>query len=275
MNIPHSYLFVPGNRPDRFDKAITFGADAVILDLEDSVPPSDKEAARAYVARWLSAGRKALVRVNGPDTVWFRDDLECCASAGVVGIVLPKAEHEEDVLFVARVCNGKPILLLIETAKGISKLDLLVRNEQVQRVIFGTIDFQLDLGIEGDGEELLYFRSKIVLSSRLAGILPPIDGVCTAFDDLQLLREQTLSGRRLGFGGKLCIHPKQIKIINESFKPSADEIAWARRVVDATTAAQGAAVAVDGRMIDRPVMLKAERILCEAGVFGSKYSRLI
>ena len=262
--IPHSYLFVPGNRPERFDKACSAGADAVIIDLEDAVPPAEKPAAREAVTRWLARERPVLVRINGPDTEWFAADLEICRVPGVAGIVLPKAERMDTVLHVAHVCESKPLHLLIETARGFADLDLLARAPCVQRLLFGSIDFQLDLGIEGDDEELLYFRSQLVLSSRIAGIPAPVDGVCTALDDTLQLREHTLRGRRLGFGGKLCIHPRQVSMVNQCFAPSADEIAWARRVLDAASVTQGAAVAVDGRMVDRPVILKAERIMSEA-----------
>lgn len=262
--LPHSYLFVPGNRPERFDKACSSGADAVIIDLEDAVPAAEKPAARAAVGQWLTPERSVLVRINGQDTEWFFADLELCRSAGVAGILLPKAEQTDAALLVENICKGKPLHLLIETAKGFANLDQLAGGPRVQRLIFGSIDFQLDLGIEGDDEELLYFRSHMVLASRIAGIQSPVDGVCTAIDDVKQLRDHTLRSRRLGFGGKLCIHPRQVTLVNECFAPSSAEVTWARRVLEAASAAHGAAVAVDGRMVDRPVILKAERLVSEA-----------
>ena len=130
--------------------------------------------------------------------------------------------------------------------------------------MFGSIDFCVDLGIEGDDHELDYFRSQLVLASCLAGIAAPVDGVTTAINDEQVLQSDTLRGKRFGFGGKLCIHPKQIAVVRAAYLPSAAEVAWAQRVVAAATAAHGGAVAVDGKMVDRPVILKAERILQQA-----------
>lgn len=131
----------------------------------------------------------------------------------------------------------------------------------VERLVFGSIDFQLDLGIGGDDDALLYFRSRIVLASRLANLPAPVDGVSTAIGDLQALQGDTARARRLGFGAKLCIHPNQVNAVNRGFSPSEGEMAWAQRVLDAAQAAGGAAVAVDGKMIDRPVILRAQAVL--------------
>lgn len=259
-----SYLFVPADRPERFDKALAAGAHAVIVDLEDAVPPAAKPAARSALAAWLSPERPVLVRVNSADTEWYRDDLEACRHPGVAGIVLPKAEEIDAV--VGGLCSGSRILIpLIETARGFARAATIAACTGVQRLVFGTIDFQIDLGIDGDGEELLHFRSGLVLVSRLANLRPPVDGVCTAFDDAARLAAETRYARRLGFGAKLCIHPKQVAVVNGAFAPTEAEIAWARRVTEAARATAGAAVAVDGRMVDRPVLLKAEAILTEAG----------
>jgi citrate lyase subunit beta / citryl-CoA lyase len=266
MNRPiaRSWLFVPGNRPERFDKACVAGADAVIVDLEDAVPPSEKAAARAALASWLRPGQPVVVRINGADTAWFEGDLALCAQPGLAGIMLPKAERREVLARLAAIAPAVPLLPLIETAVGFANAGTLARTPQVQRLVFGSIDFQVDLGIDGDGEELHYFRSQLVLVSRLGGIQPPVDGVCTAIDDADVLRADTLRGRRFGFGGKLCIHPRQVAAVNACWRPAGDEVAWAERVLAAGEAAQGQAVAVDGKMVDRPVLLRAERILAEA-----------
>src|SRR5690606_21829985 len=132
---------------------------------------------------------------------------------------------------------------------------------------FGTIDFQVDLGMrDADEDDLLPFRTQFVLESRLASIGAPIDGVSTAIDDAERLAHDVQRARRLGFGGKLCIHPRQVAQVNALFAPNDDEIAWAKRVLEAAASAGGAAVAVDGRMVDKPVMLRAEAILREAGL---------
>ncbi|MFC7513535.1 HpcH/HpaI aldolase/citrate lyase family protein [Herbaspirillum sp. GCM10030257] len=261
--IARSYLFVPGNRPERFDKACAAGADAVIIDLEDAVPPADKDQARAAVASWLSPDRDVLIRLNSADTEWFAADLGLCGKAGVAGIVLPKAERTEDLERVTAQ-GAKAVLPLIETAQGFAHAGALSKVAGVQRLMFGSIDFQLDMGIDGEGEELLYFRSQLVLLSRLAGIQPPVDGVTVAIDDAAQLHVDTLRARRLGFGGKLCIHPRQLPVVGDAFYPGADEIAWAERVLEAASRANGAAIALDGKMIDLPVIRKAQDIAAEA-----------
>ena len=266
MAIVRSYLFAPGSRPERFAKALEAGADAVILDLEDAVGLADKAVARDAIAGWLSPERPVLVRINGSDTPWFEDDLAICGLPGVAGVVLPKAERPEQVAaVVARAGAGVPVLPLIETAAGIWNAHAVASVPGVQRLLFGTIDFQVDMGIDGEGEELLHFRSQLVLVSRVAGLQAPVDGVCTAIDDPQRLQDETRRARRLGFGAKLCIHPKQVGVVRDCWTPTPEEVDWARRVVAADAASGGAAVALDGKMIDRPVLLKAREILAGAG----------
>lgn len=259
--IPRSYLFVPGNRPERFAKACAAGAGAVIIDLEDAVAADEKLAARAMVKAWLSAAQPVCIRINGADTEWFRDDLALCALPGVTGVVLPKAERIEDIALAAAMSAGLAILPLIESAQGFAQVRALAHAPQVQRLLFGAIDFQLDLGIDGDDDALLAFRSQLVLESRLAGLDAPVDGVTVAIDDTEQLLADTARARRLGFGAKLCIHPRQVSHVNQCFRPGAQEIAWARKVQAAASAAQGGAVAVDGKMVDRPVLRKAQQIL--------------
>jgi citrate lyase subunit beta / citryl-CoA lyase len=262
--VARSYLYVPGNRPDRFDKACAAGADAVIVDLEDAVPPVEKEAARAALASWLSPDKSVMVRVNAAGSEWFERDLAACDAAGVAGVILPKAEEIDDgVLSLCR-RRGIACLPLIETAAGMAQAESVAATPCVQRLMFGTIDFQFELGIDGDGDELLAFRSRLVLASRLAGIQSPVDGPCTSWEDQALLMADSQRARKLGFGGKLCIHPKQVAIVNAAFSPDEAQIAWASKVLDAAQRSGGAAVAVDGRMIDRPVILKAERIARQA-----------
>jgi citrate lyase subunit beta / citryl-CoA lyase len=259
---PRSYLFVPGNRPDRFAKACAAGADAVVLDLEDSVAAGDKLKARAAVAAWLTSAQAVLVRVNTSDSEWFRDDLSLCRKPGIAGVLLPKAERVEEIRLVAEHFGAEvPILPQIETARGFRNALALASAKPVQRLLFGSIDFQLDLGMTAEEGELLYFRSQIVLDSRSAGIQPPVDGVTTDIHSMERVRADTLRARRLGFGGKMCIHPKQVPVVNEGFTPSAEEEAWARRVVEASSEARGAAISVDGKMVDRPVLARAEIIL--------------
>jgi len=260
--IARSYLFVPGNRPDRFDKACASGAHAVVVDLEDAVGIGEKIPARNAVTAWLDPARPVVLRVNAVDTEWFRDDVALGALAGVAAVMLPKTESADQVRVVAdRIANRVPVLPLIESAKGFDKSADVANARNVQRLVFGSLDFQLDLGLDGDGAETLYFRSRLVLVSRLAGIQPPVDGVWTDIGDPEQLRAHTLRNRRLGFGGKLCIHPSQVAHVNACFRPSEDEVAWAKRVLEAVSLSKGSVVKVDGRMVDSPVIRKAEQIL--------------
>ena len=269
--VARSYLFVPGNRPDQFAKAARAGADAVIIDLEDAVPPHEKDPARDAVAKWLRPEQPVVIRINGAETAWFAQDAAVCRSPGVAAIMLPKTDRVEQVRRVEITVGRRiPILPLIETAHGFANALDIARDPSVARLIFGAIDFQMDTGIHGDGDELLYFRSALVLYSRLAGIEAPVDGINTEIDDPERLRADTLRARRLGFGGKLCIHPKQVPHVNACFLPTAEEIAWAKRVLEAAAASRGAAVASAGEMIDRPVILRAERILRESDRHGSQ-----
>jgi len=258
-----SYLFVPGHRPERFAKALDSGADAVIVDLEDAVAPEHKDPAREALVAWLSPAHPVIVRINGADTPWFEADCALARQPGVAALMLPKAGALDELAQVQ--ATGVPLLPIIETAQGYAQAQTLARAPGVQRLVFGSIDFQLDLGIEGEGEELLMFRSGLVLASRLAGLPAPVDGVSTALEDAAQVQADAARARRLGFGAKLCIHPRQVAAVHRAFAPGEAEIAWARRVVAAAAAAHGGAVAVDGKMVDKPVLLKAQGILEAVG----------
>jgi citrate lyase subunit beta / citryl-CoA lyase len=258
---PRSYLFVPGDRPERIAKARASGADAVIVDLEDAVAPTNKGAARAAVAGALDAMHPVVLRINGADTAWFDDDARLAAHPGVAGVMLPKAAAAEPVAALRAASGGKPVLALIESAAGMANLRGLATTAGVARLVFGSIDFQLDLDIADDDLALLAFRSQLVLASRVASLPSPVDGVTTALDDIARIETEARRARSLGFGGKLCIHPKQVAIVNGAFSPSETELAWAQRVIDAAAAAGGAAVAVDGKMVDAPVLARARRLL--------------
>lgn len=262
--VARSYLFVPGNRPDRFAKALASGAHAVVIDLEDAVGAGEKGVARKAVSEWLDPTHPVVVRVNGASSEWFRDDLALCGRPGIVAVMVPKVEDADHVRLVAEGTRGRlPLLPLVESARGFDRAADIARAPGVQRLVFGSLDFQLDLGLAGDGEETVYFRSHLTLVSRLAGLQPPVDGVWPGIGDGDQMLAHALRARRLGFGGKLCIHPSQVAAVNSAFLPSEEEIAWARRVLQ--VAAQGAVGTVDGRMVDRPVILRAEEILDEAG----------
>jgi citrate lyase subunit beta / citryl-CoA lyase len=271
---PRSYLFVPGDRPERFDKAWDSAADALILDLEDAVAPARKAQAREAVAAWLSPQRPVWIRINAADSPWFDDDLALLARPGVAGAMVPKAEVLPAALTEAAARHGIGLIALVETAQGIARAGALAATPGVVRLAFGSIDFQVDLGIEGDDDALLYFRSQLVLASRLASIAAPIDGVTVAVNDPEPLRHDTRRSRRLGFGAKLCIHPQQIATVHEVLSPSAEERAWADRVIAALKESAGAAVAVDGKMVDRPVLLRAQRIAAQPGAGSTRGNKV-
>jgi citrate lyase subunit beta/citryl-CoA lyase len=247
-------LFVPGHRSDRFAKAVDSGADAVILDLEDAVAESDKDSARAAVAEWFSGGGVGFVRINAPGTPWFEADLEVVAKYGCP-VVLPKAEDPEALAAI-----DAPLIPIIETATGIESATALCAVKNVARVAFGSVDLATQLGVRHDDEVALgYARSRLVLSSTAAGIAPPLDGVTTDLGDPDVLESDIQHARRLGFGGKLCIHPKQISAVKKGFAPTEEELRWARRVLEAGDSVS----AVDGQMVDRPVLERARRLLAQ------------
>lgn len=259
-----SLLFVPGDRPERFDKALGAGADRVIVDLEDAVAPADKPRARDAVRQWLKPDQAVIVRINSADTIWFEEDLALSAAAGVAAVMLPKAESAQTIARVVG-AGARAVLPLIESGAGMASLDRIASAPGVHCLAFGSIDLQADLGMRDALEdELLMFRTQIVLASRLAGLAPPVDGVTTAIDDAERLQLDVQRARRLGFGGKLCIHPRQVEGVNRGFAPGAAELEWAHRVLSAAAAAGGAAVAVDGKMVDKPVLLRAQALLREA-----------
>jgi citrate lyase subunit beta/citryl-CoA lyase len=277
---PVSYLFVPGNRPERFDKACASGAQAVILDLEDAVAPDAKAQARTAIAGWLAArppaagGPAIALRINATSTPWFIDDLALCRLPGVGVVLLPKAEHVDGLAEVTQVLPpAATVLPIVESAFGFERLPSIAAAPRVSRLAFGTLDFRVDLGLGADAErapgdeepELAYFRSRLVLASRIAGLLPPVDGVTASLDDDARLEAEAQRARRFGFGAKLCIHPKQVEPVHRAFRPSPAQVEWARRVLDAVRQSGGSAIQVDGRMVDRPVILEAESVLARAG----------
>jgi citrate lyase subunit beta/citryl-CoA lyase len=240
-----------------------------VLDLEDAVPLDRKDEARTQVAHWLMArgqegGPIVGVRINAAHTPWHAADIAMCAQAGVAALMLPKAEGAAVLRAIAEALPRAVLWPLVETARGIDQLDAIAAAPRVQRLVFGSIDFQADLGIEGEGIELLFFRSRIVLASRVAGLQPPVDGVSTSIDDPASVEADARQARRLGFGAKLCIHPKQVETVNRGFSPTPAQCEWARRVIEADAASGGAPVAIDGKMVDRPVVLKAQALLAAA-----------
>ncbi|HSV60516.1 MAG TPA: CoA ester lyase [Variovorax sp.] len=266
-----SLLFVPGNRPERFIKALHSGADAVVLDLEDSVPLGDKQVARDAIAKaWpelQAAGVPLVLRINALQSATGEEDLQWLAGlAPPAGVMLPKAESAAALQRARAVLPGVPLLPLIESAAGYAALPEIAAAPGVLRLVVGHIDFMADLGMQcsEDERELAPLRFAVAVATRLNSLAPAVDGVTAAIDDAQRLAEDTRRALRLGFGAKLCIHPKQVPVVHEALAPSEDELAWARRVIAADAAANSSAVQLDGRMVDLPVVLQARRTLARA-----------
>lgn len=265
---PQTYLFVPGNRPERFAKALASGTDRIILDLEDAVAPGDKAAARAAIAQWMaSAGQasaKVLIRINDAATEWHAQDLALAHSVQAVCVMLPKCEAAAQVAAVlAELTSSATVLPLIETARGVLALPDIATAPGVDRLAFGALDYMADLDIPADSLALDVAASQIAVASRAAGLASPLAGVTPALDAAQV-SDDMRHARSLGFGAKMCIHPAQVAAVRAALAPGAQELAWAHRVLQACQASGTGAFQLDGKMVDRPVVLKAQRIAAQA-----------
>ena len=283
-----SFLFAPGNHARRTEKAFTLGADAVILDLEDAVPPAEKPAARQMVSAALARPRacRGYVRVNAMGTPWCYADLVGTVGPGVDGVVLPKVESAADLhaidWLVANLERDRglepgtlDLLPILETAAGLQRVDRILQARslrpysgrwRVRRVAFGGVDYARDLELRPslDEPELADARARVVLASRGAGLEPPVDSPWLHFKDAGGFARALERSRRHGFQGRICIHPEQVAVVNAAYSPSAEEVAMAVRIVAAFREAEAkgsAAIQVDGQMIDYPVVHQAERLL--------------
>ena len=268
MRPPRSYLFVPGDRPERFAKALASGADRVVLDLEDAVAPERKALAREAVAEALaradaSTAAALVVRINDESTPWFQADLALLAAGRATTVMLPKAERPDTFAQLQAHCPGLAVLALIESARGVLNAQALAAAPGVQRLVFGSIDFALDLDLSGDPLGFDLAAGLIALASRAAGLPAPVAGVTPDIHHDEALRTELARARAHGFGAKLCIHPRQVTVLHAALLPTEAELDWARRVV-AATQGSGTAVQVDGRMVDRPVLQSALALLARA-----------
>lgn len=249
---------MPGDRPERFAKARATGADAIVIDLEDAVPPDRKRAALTHTLEWLGAGNEAVVRINGVATDWHAAEVEALSRTGA-GVMLPKTESAAHLARLHDVLGDRTIAL-IESARGVQDADALAESPGVVRLALGNVDLSAELGIDpGSHSALAYSRGRLVMASAAAGLHPPIDGVTTALDSPSVLAADLAVTRELGLGGKLCIHPRQVGPTNDALRPTEDEVAWAHRVLEAADA-NGVSV-VDSMMVDPPVIKRAERII--------------
>lgn len=286
MRALRSLLNTPANRPNMVEKAFGYGADAVILDLEDAVPRDQKADARAIARDAIAAqhGGSVYVRVNGLRSGLVEDDLEAVAVAGLKGIQLPKVDDAETVRMIDRLLSdleharGLPpgsieLLVSLESARGVfAAHEILTAVDRVGSVMIGTAehgDLHGDIGyvVTPGEEETLYLRSRVLLAARVAGITNPIDGVYADYRNLDGLEATARRARALGYRGKKVIHPAQVPIVNRVFSPTAAELDFHRRVIDVfeTALERGEATAVvDGQMIDYAMADTARRVLARA-----------
>lgn len=257
-------LYVPGDRPDRFDKAAASGTQLVIVDLEDAVAPDRKALARDEVVTWLGSrafdGVAVDVRVNAGDA----DDLAAVATLDpAVGVRVPKVESAADLDRVAAIIGpGRGIAALVETALGVESLTAIAAHPAVTSVSLGEADLASDLGSRDDAV-LDWVRVRLLVASRAAGLPAPMMSVYPAIADLEGLRVATERGRDMGFVGRTAVHPSQLPVIAAAFRPSADDLAWATDVLDVTSGG-GVGRLPSGDMVDPAMRGRAERILALA-----------
>jgi len=274
-----SLLFVPAVRPDRYPKALKTGADAICVDLEDGVGPSSKEVAReaalGLFTERTSVRTEVSLRINAASTQLGRRDLDallrCFGRADSAGnrpdaLVLPKVSDPDEVRAIELILSSStqdhfPLIVQIETARGVdAAMEIGAASANVSALLFGAIDLAAEIGCAVEWDALLYSRSKVVLAATAAGI-GAIDAPYMDVAALEALGDESRRSRRLGFVGKVAIHPHQVPVIQDSFSPTDEEVAWARKVVAAYEAQKGGVLLLDGKLIERPVVLAAQRTL--------------
>ncbi len=281
MELLRSLVFVPGNRANMLERALGFGADIVMVDLEDSVPPGEKAAARELAVEWVprlaAAGRRVMVRVNSLDTGLAADELAAVVGPDLAGISIGKGNTAWDLEQVDRLlapleagagiaAGSIKVVPWIETAMAIVHVyEMAQASQRIVGIAFGAEDYTNDMGvIRNDfGEECYYARSAVAIAAKAAGV-GALDGPFVGFRDPEGLRKDAGAARQMGYTGKFAIHPAQIDIINETFSPHPDDVAYARRVMAAWDEAEAAgrgSLSIDGRMVDVPVVKRAQNLL--------------
>jgi citrate lyase subunit beta/citryl-CoA lyase len=257
---PRSWLFAPGHNEKLLRLVFDAGADVVLLDLEDAVPPEMKDRARAMAAE-AAASRPCWVRVNKAHSETCARDLDALAGT-VLGLRIPKVESAADVAWVAERAPGIPLDCTIESARGVIATFDIASAPACALLSYGGLDLAADLGISSGEQETLFARSYLVTAARAAGKPPPSDGVHPLLEDDTGLRREAEAARRLGFFGKSAIHPRQLPIIHEVFASTPEELAWATRVLAAFEKSGGAATRTeDGEFVDLPVAERARRMM--------------
>ena len=290
MELFRSFIFVPGNRANMLERARAFNADVVMVDLEDSVPPGEKATARDMAKEWVPTlrreGQRVMVRVNSLDTGLTRTELEAIVSPDLYGISLGKVESTWNIRDVDRILSSiEPqagvergsikIIPWIESASAlVDARDIGAASPRVIGLAFGAEDFTNDMGIErsDNGEEVQVPRSLVPVAARAAG-LASLDSPFVLFQDPDALRADARRARQMGFTGKFAIHPSQLDIINETFSPSPEEVTYARKIMEAWEQAEAegrGSLAIDGRMVDVPVVKRAQNLLAFADAIEAK-----
>lgn len=287
MHSRRALLYMPGDNWKMIAKSITLGVDSICMDMEDGAALNKKAEARATIARALQeldfGTSEKLARINSVGSGWEQDDIEAVLPHHPDGIVIPKVESVEQVEWASKIIedaelkhgwklNSIRILIGVETAKGILNLKEIAAHPRLDAVIFGGEDFAASIGAvrTKDAVELLYARQAVIVACA-ANDLQPIDIVTIDYKDLEALKAEAEFGARLGFSGKQVIHPNQIQITQEAFTPSAEAIAYARRIVETFEASQTegkGAYSLDGKMIDMPLLRHAEKVLARAKAAG-------
>lgn len=267
FSLQRSYLFVPATRPDRINKALDSGADAVIVDLEDAVEETAKAQARTNLQQYFADNPavEVFLRINGTqDLENYQADLALCSAPQVIGVFLPKAEHVEAITALYKQIN-KPLILIIESALGVHNVTELAQAEGVQQLSFGALDLALDLGFRigtfGAQQLCDQVRFSLLVASRLANIAAPVDAVYPRVNDSEGMFKEARNAADMGFSGVLCIHPKQIKDVHQAFSPEPEEVAWAEEVLALFAQHEQGVFMLNGEMIDAPVIAKARAIV--------------
>jgi citrate lyase subunit beta/citryl-CoA lyase len=257
---PRSWLFAPGHNEKLLRLVFDAGADVVLLDLEDAVPPDIKDRAREMVAA-VAAARPCWVRVNRARSELCERDLEALAGSAL-GLRIPKVESAEEVAWVAERAPEVPLDCTIESARGVLAAYEIASAPACTLLSYGGLDLAVDLGLGGGEDETLFARSYLAVAARAAGKPPPSDGVHPLLEDDDGLRREAEFARRLGFFGKSALHPRQVPIINSVFAATPEELAWANKVLSAFEASGGAATrTADGEFVDLPIAERARRLL--------------
>lgn len=287
MRTRRALLYMPGDNWKMIAKSITLGVDCICMDMEDGTAVNRKAEARATIAKALQeldfGASEKLARINAIGSGWERDDIEAVLPHKPDGIVIPKVESPDQVEWASRIIEDAElkhgwqvhsirILIGVETAKGILNLKEIASHPRLDAIIFGGEDFAASIGATRtkDALELLYAREAVVVACA-ANDLQAIDIVTIDYKDLETLRAEAEQGARLGFSGKQVIHPNQVPVVQEAFTPSDEAVAYAKRIVETFEASQKegkGAYALDGKMIDMPLLKNAQKVLARAKAAG-------